>query len=426
MTTSDVDVVVVGGGAAGIAAARRLRDASVRCLIVEARARLGGRAWTWTDPSGLALDLGCGWLHSADRNPLARIAEELGVKIDKTPPAWMRPSPEVGFPRAEQDEFRAALGTFFAHLEEAAKNAADAPASTLIDPDGRWSGLLNALATYISGVELDRFSIKDFDRYDDSGVNWRAINGYGALIARCGADLPALLDCPVSRIDHAGRRIRVETASRTITAEQVIVTIPTALIATDGVRFTPELPEKMEAALGLPLGLDDKLFMALEGAEEFEQEVRLFGHTDRAATGSYYFRPFGRPQIEAYFGGKLASSLEAEGEEAFFDFAVSELVGLFGSHFARRVKPVRIHCWGRDPFARGSYSSALPGFADCRLALASPVDDRLFFAGEACSAGDFSTAHGAWHTGVAAADAAVAVRGEATAKLPNPTLSSNC
>ena len=89
---------------------------------------------------------------------------------------------------------------------------------------------------------------------------------------------------------------------------------------------------------------------------------------------------------------------------------MSELTGLFGASFARRVKPLHMHCWGTDPFARGSYSFALPGKADCRATLAAPVDDRLFFAGEACSKNDFSTAHGGYLTGVAAADQAIAAR----------------
>ena len=123
---------------------------------------------------------------------------------------------------------------------------------------------------------------------------------------------------------------------------------------------------------------------------------------------SISFRPFGRPLIEAYFGGALAAALEAEGEAAFFDFAVGELTGLFGADFSRRVAPVGLHCWGVDPLARGSYSYALPGKADCRSALAAPVDERVFFAGEACSSTDYSTAHGAYLTGVAAADQAIA------------------
>ncbi len=96
--------------------------------------------------------------------------------------------------------------------------------------------------------------------------------------------------------------------------------------------------------------------MALDGAQEFDRDVRLFGRTDRAATGAYQFRPLGRPQIEAYFGGNLAAELEANGDGAFFDFAVSELTGLLGSDFRRRLKPIRIHRWGLDPLSLGSYS----------------------------------------------------------------------
>ncbi len=115
--------------------------------------------------------------------------------------------------------------------------------------------------------------------------------------------------------------------------------------------------------------------------------------------------------IEAYFGGRFAAELEAGGDAAFFDCALSELVGIFGSAFAARIKPIRMHRWGADPLSLGSYSFALPGFADGRPQLAEPVDGRLFFAGEACSVHDFSTAHGAWHTGVNAAEQVIAARG---------------
>jgi monoamine oxidase len=160
----------------------------------------------------------------------------------------------------------------------------------------------------------------------------------------------------------------------------------------------------------LPLGLADKLFLSLADAGEFEKDSRLFGRTDRRATATYHLRPFGRPQIEAYFAATLAAELETAGEAAFFDFARAELVGLLGSNFARRIRPLHLHRWGVDPLSRGSYSYALPGKADCRAALAAPVDDRLFFAGEACSESDYSTAHGAYLTGIAAADQAIAAR----------------
>ena len=410
MPGSDVEVVVVGGGAAGVAAARRLCDAGVDCLVVEARPRLGGRAWTVTDASGFALDLGCGWLHSAESNPWVAVAEKQGASIDKTRPPWARPSLDVAFPRAEQDEFQEAMDAFFARLEQVAASEIDVPAAAALETGCRWNGLINAISTYISGAEWDRVSAKDFDRYADSGVNWRVVEGLGSVVAAAGADLPVRLDCPVRGIDHSGKRLRVETARGAIAADQVIVTIPSTLLAKEQLKFTPALPKKTHAAQGLPLGLDDKLFMALDGAEEFERDTRVFAHTDRAAAAAYQFRPLGRPQIEAYFGGNLAAELEASGDGAFFDFAVSELVGVFGSAFAHRLKPIRIHRWGLDPFALGAYSFALPGFADCRATLAEPVDDRLFFAGEACSTHDFSTAHGGFNTGVAAADQVIEAR----------------
>lgn len=407
---SDVDVVVIGGGAAGVAAAKRLQQAALRCVLVEARPRLGGRAWTVHDAAGHALDLGCGWLHSADRNPWVAVAQAEGLSIEKTPPPWMNRPLARSFPRDEHADFRKAFGEFYERLDEAAQRKGDAPASSLLDPSSRWNALMNATSTYISGAELDRISLKDLDRYHATDVNWRVIEGYGTLISKHGAALPQMLDCPVSAIDHSGKRLRIDTGKGAIAADQAIVTVPSAVLAAELISFTPALPNKIEAARGLPLGVDDKLFVALDGAEEFDVSVRVFGHTDRVATAGYHLRPFGWPIIECFFGGRCAAELERGGEAAFFDFAAAELSGVFGSDFVRRLKPIRVHGWHSDPFALGAYSYASPGNADCRAVLAEPVDNRLFFAGEACSPHDFSTAHGGYLTGVAAAERVIASR----------------
>jgi monoamine oxidase len=410
MPSDDVEVVVIGGGAAGIAAARRLCAVKIACLLVEARPRLGGRAWTVIEERGFAIDLGCGWLHSADRNPWVAVAQEQGATIDKSVPPWQRRSLEIGFPRADQDDFQQAFRSFFDRVSEAAEQERDVAASSLLEPGGRWNGLISALGTYISGGELGCLSVKDFDRYEDSGVNWRIVSGLGSLICDYGAGFPVALDCPVHCVDHRDKRLRIETAKGAIVADRAIISVPSTILAGEEIKFTPALPQKIKAAAGLPLGLNDKLFISLDRAEEFGSDLRVFGRTDRAATAAYQFRTFGRPMIEAYFGGRLARELESEGDGAFFRFAVSELTHLFGNDFARRLKPIGIHLWGTDPFARGAYSFALPDCADGRAILAAPVDDRLFFAGEACSAHDFSTAHGAFHTGVAAADGVIAAR----------------
>jgi monoamine oxidase len=412
MAESDVEVVVIGAGAAGVAATKRLTDASVRCLLVEARSRLGGRAWTVHDGNGHALDLGCGWLHSADRNPWTGVAQQQGFAIDETPPPWMNRPLEASLSRAEHGAFRQAIDEFYARLEEAAQGKTDAPASSVLDPANRWNPLLDAMSTYISGAELERVSLKDLDNYHNTAFNWRVVEGYGTLVSAYGATLPAMLDCPVTGIDHSGKRLQIQTSKGSIATDQAIITVPSAILAAERIRFTPARPEKIEAARGLPLGLADKLFMSLDNAEEFPMSSRLFAHTDRTETAGYHIRPFGWPMIEAYFAGACAAELETRGEAAFFDFAVAELVGVLGSDFAKRLKPVRVHCWGIDQYALGSYSFALPGDADRRAALAEPVDDRLFFAGEACSLHDFSTAHGGYLTGVAAAEGVIAARGK--------------
>ena len=142
-----------------------------------------GRSSTRQD---LRLDLGCGWLHSADRNPWVEIAEEQGSEIDTSRPPWARRTLNVGFPSAEQQDFQSAMHAFYARVDGAADHNGDVPAANFLEPGGRWNGLINALGSYIAGAEWDRVSAKDFDRYHDTGVNWRVAKGYGALISACG------------------------------------------------------------------------------------------------------------------------------------------------------------------------------------------------------------------------------------------------
>ncbi len=409
---TETEVAIIGGGAAGIAAGRRLSEAGVPCLIIEARSRLGGRAWTVADADGLPLDLGCGWLHSADRNPWVAIVEAQGFTIDRTSPPWSRPSLPGVFAPGEQAEFNAAMGAFFERLSAAVAKVnnlgKDMPAAAVLEPGNRWNNLITAVGTYISGTELQNMSALDFELYDDSEINWRVKEGYGAAIAAHGDNVPVLFDSPVTRIDHSGTRLKIVTAKGDIAAGKAIVTLPTNVLAERVDFFAPALPEKTRAASRLPLGLADKLFLHLDHAEEFETGGRLFGNIERAGTGTYHMRPFGRPLIECFYAGQCAGDLEAGGERAFFNFAVEELTRHLGSGLAKRVRPSLMHSWGKDPFARGSYSYAVPGAASERGILARPVDERLFFAGEACSTHDFSTAHGGYLTGIAAAEQIIA------------------
>jgi monoamine oxidase len=399
----DANVVVIGAGAAGVAAARRLVDAQIRVVVVEARDRVGGRGWT-RNIGGFPLDLGCGWLHSADKNEWGHVAQTLGFDIDPTPPPWGRRALAAGFTAGDQAEFWAARDRFYARLQAAAASGVDRAAAELLEPGERWNSLLDALSTYINGVELDHLSVIDFERYHDTGTNRRVVKGYGALIAAYGAGLDIRLNCPATLIDHSGRRLRIETPQGTIIADAAIVAVPSSIIASETLRFTPRLPGKREAADALPLGLADKLFLGIDDPDVFPAETRLVGAIDRTATATYHLRPFGRPVIEGYFGGRHARELETEGEEGFARFAIEQIAERLGNDVRKHLRLIAASRWAHDRFARGSYSYARVGHADARAVLAAAVNDRLFFAGEACSRHDFSTAHGAYRTGREAAE----------------------
>src|SRR5262249_745641 len=333
------------------------------------------------------------------------IAESLRFAIDRTPPPWGARRRTIGLPPEDQAEFRAVADSFFAQLEEAAAGAQDRPASDFLEPGNKWNPLLDAMSTYISGAELDQVSVRDLGNYRDTGENWRAVEGYGALVEAYAAPLDIRLECPATLIDHSGPRLRIETPHGDIRARAAVIAVPTTMIACEQPRFIPALPDKIAAAQGLPLGLDDKFFLHVDEAESLPVETRLFGTPDKNGVGSYHLRPFGRPVIECYFGGKLARQLEHEGPDAFARFAIDQIAEHLGSDMRRRLKPIIGSACGRDPYALGAYSFARPGHAEARDVLAATVNDRLFFAGEACSVNDYSTAHGAYRTGEMAAEA---------------------
>ena len=396
---SEIDVVVIGAGAAGLGAAHALKRAGRSFVVLEARMRVGGRGHTIAAAPGITFDLGCGWLHSADQNAFVKIAEGLDFEIDRKLPPWRERAWGKSFPPEERADFIRSLDEFFDRIEAAAKGGVDQPANLYLEAGNRWNPMIDAISSYINGCETDRLSILDFDAYEDTNLNWRVRRGYGALMESYGATLPIAFNCKVTLIDHSAKRLRIETSLGTIAADRAIITVPTNLIAQESIRFVPALPDKVDAASHLPLGLADKVMLALDEPELLPVDGNLRGATMRSEMGTYHLRPFGQPCIEGFFGGRFAQALEDGGDGAIAAQAIDEIVSFVGTDFRRKLKPFKESRWAHDPFARGSYSHALPGHADKRAVLAAPVDGRLFFAGEATSPHFFSTAHGAHDSG---------------------------
>jgi monoamine oxidase len=406
----EVDVAVIGAGAAGVGAARRLQllrpDLSI--VLLEASDRVGGRARS-IRPFGAdaaALDLGCGWLHGARTNAWTGITEEVGLTVDRTPAPW-----SDGGHRLEQDDPSAraaamAVGEFFERVDDY-EGEEDADLSVLVSPDDPWKERIYAISTFMTGGELDKSSIIDLGRYDPGpGPDWRVRQGYGTLVETYGLPVPTVLGVEVNRVDHSGAdHIVLSTGRGELRARAVIVAVSTNVLAAEHIAFWPPLPEKIEAASRLPLGLANKLFIRTTEPELFPDDTHVMGAPGSRRTGGYQLKPFGLPVIEAYFGADLALDLERQGMDAAFAFSVEQLKRVFGSDVGTKLSPFVMSAWASEPFVGGSYSYATPGASDLRGVLAAPRDDRLFFAGEACSRARYSTAHGAYETGVAAAEA---------------------
>jgi monoamine oxidase len=283
-----------------------------------------------------------------------------------------------------------------------------------LDPNSQWNDYIRTIVGFISGGSLEQLSIDDYLAYDEasSDNNWRVPSGYGSLVARSFPSQVTLqLATPVDSIALAASGVTLETPEGTVRARAAIVTVSTAVLAGDSLTLPAELASWRDAATRLPLGRNEKLFLEIVGEAPFAAESQLLGNPRDTRTASYYIRPLGSRVIECFFGGAGARVLEESGHAAGFEFAFGQLCALFGSDVRRTLRPLIGSSWSQMKHIGGAYSYALPGHATARKALARPFDDRIFFAGEATSTGDFSTAHGAHDSGVRAAEEAIAALG---------------
>lgn len=393
-----IDLAVVGGGAAGIAAAREARSRGQSVIILEATDQVGGRAHSvsWHD---CALDLGATWLHSAARSPLVPLAEGLGVEIDRSPTRWREQFDNMGFSKEEQAQSRAAIAAFAERLRT--KPPGSDRSSDALDPNGEWNDSLEALSGFLNGTGLANVSAADFIAYwDASGEeNWRVPSGLGSFVERLGSELDVHTCCALRKLELSGSVVRLISDRGAFEAKHAILAVPTSVLSSGEIALPPQADDWLHAASQLPLGHVEKIFLELPDPERFPAASHLLGSPRSADTGSYILRPLGTPVIEGFYGGDWLKGLHSDDIVAKTQ---DELAQLLGSDFSQKLRPIAASDWQRRPFIRGSYSYARPGQHGARTALGKAVNERLAFAGEAVSENDYATVHGAWASGRAA------------------------
>jgi monoamine oxidase len=417
----EADIVVVGAGAAGIAAARRVMAANRKVIVIEATGRVGGRCLTDTSFDA-PFDRGARWLHNPDTNPMIRLARAAGLDIAPAPPGQKIRVGRRNARAGETEDFLATLVRANRAIDDAARKADMSCAAALPKDLGDWAATVEfVLGPLASGKDLKELSAMDQVRAQDRNALIACRQGLGTLIAKLAEPVPVALSTPATRIVWGGRDVSVETPAGKIVARAVIVTASTNVLSSGAIKFAPELPKRqLDAAARLGLGSFDRIALQLTGNPlGLSKDEVLIEQSSGPRTALLFANIAGSSLCTIDVAGSFGRDLSGQGEAAMQAFAVEWLSKLFGSDVASAVKRASATRWNAAPYALGAVSAAAPGAQPSRKILMEPMGN-LFLAGEAAHESLWGTVDGAWESGERSAEAALkrigALKPDETAK----------
>ena len=406
----EADIVVIGAGAAGIAAARRIMAANRKVVVLEATGQVGGRCLTDSSTFDVPFDRGARWMHNPDTNPMIRLARNAGFDIAAAP---LGQKVRIGRRNAragETEEFLAALVRANRAIEDASRGRADVACASVLPKDlGDWAGTVEfVLGANTAGKDLKDISVADKARAQERNTGIACRQGLGALIAKLGEQVPLSLSTPASRIAWSGRDVMVETPAGKIAARAAVITVSSNVLTAGNIKFTPEFPKRqLDAAARLSLGSFDRIALQLPGNPlGLGRDDIVIEKSNAARTALLFANMGGSSLCSIDVAGSFGRDLSAQGEPAMVAFAVEWLTKLFGSEVAAAVRKSSATQWNSAPFALGAMSSAAPGGQPSRKILTEPVGC-MFLAGEATHETLWGTVDGAWESGERAAEAAL-------------------
>lgn len=417
-------VIVVGAGIAGLAAARELVANGFDVVVLEARDRVGGRIWTVRSLS-VPTELGAASIELAKTNPFTALARkwQIAVRpIDYTSVAvYDAEGRRIDDDEAEDiaDRLEDLITAGWRRAKREAENGQTAAGLQSVGdflrqrkfmPDmsserGRVENWAVGVQVCEYGAELDELSLAWFDGgFDEDWDDLLVVGGFDRIVEHLADGLDIRLGHEITRIEHGGDRVRVACQQGTFEADRAIVTLPLGVLQSGAVECSPELPEQKRLALRrLAMGSVEKI--VLEYAEPFwPRDVDFLGYASRQPGEFPQFLSLtaatGQPMLLATTAGEHARFLLSLSEEEAISHVRHALDAMFGRPTPRPIA-YRVTHWGRDPFSRGAYSYVPLGASGADYdALAEPVGERLFFAGEATSREHPSTVHGAYFSGL--------------------------
>ena len=408
-TAADVDVAIIGAGAAGIAAARRILAANRRLVMLEASNRIGGRCVTDSTIFGAPFDLGAHWVHRPDGNPPGGSASTVGLDVYVAPRGQ---AVRIG-PRnardAELESFLSALVRSRRAIADAGKSRIDGPAVRALPTDlGDWRATMEfMLGPFVCGKDLSVLSVVDLARMPERDNDAFCRQGYGALIAKLAAGLPVRLSTPVTRVEWDRNGVDVVTSKGSLRSRAVIVTASTNVLAAEKIVFKPELTRRqLDAAAALTLGSYDHIaFDMPRNPLNLQRDDLVFEKSSGQRTAALLANVSGSSLHLVDVGGGFGRELSAKGSAAMIEFAQDWMAALFGNSTKKAIKRSYATRWNEEPFVLGAMSAATLGGADARRILAEPIGGRIWLAGEALHETQWGTVNGAWESGQRTAEA---------------------
>ncbi|BBF94127.1 amine oxidase [Blastochloris tepida] len=414
--TGEVDVAIVGAGAAGLAAARRVAEHGRTYALLEALDRAGGRAQTDAATFGVPFDLGADRLWGPRRNPLVGVARANG--LDATTALRLQ-RVRIGSRDArdaDTEDFASALSRANRAIVTAGEQRTDIAAGRAVPDIGDWLPTVSfLLGPAFSSKDLDEVSAADYARAEERDEEAFCRQGVGAILALAAVPLAIQHSTPVTEIDWSGRLIALATPRGTIRARTVVLTVSTAVLAGGAIRFKPGLPPAIASACQrLTLGSYNRIGIELAGNPlRLRDDERVVFKVPGPAAMTLRGRVGGTDLAVASIGGRAGRELEQAGAAAMVAFATDTLAAHYGAGIRKAIGRTFATRWGLEPTILGAGSAAPPGAQPMRRALAQPIDNRLFLAGEATHETQWGTIGGAWLSGERAADQALRAVGVA-------------
>jgi monoamine oxidase len=406
---AEVDVAIVGAGAAGIAAGRRVAAANRRIVLLEAANRIGGRCITDSTIFDAPLDLGAHWIHRPDGNLPGGLPSIPGLDVYAAPRGQTIRIGPRNARDAELESFLSALVRSRRAIVDSGKTRADGPASRALPGDlGDWRATMEfVLGPFACGKDLSSVSAADLARVPERDNDAFCRQGYGALLAKLAVGLPVRLSSPVMRIDWDRNGVEVVTAKGSVRARAVIVTASTNVLSAEKIVFRPELSKRLlDAATALSLGSYDHIALDMpRNPLNLQRDDLVFERSSGRRTAALLANVSGTSIHLVEIGGDFARELSANGQQAMIEFAQDWMASLFGSNTKKAIKRSHATRWDAEPFVLGAMSAAAPGSVDARKIVSEPIGGRIWFAGEALHETQWGTVNGAWESGQRTAEA---------------------